>query len=74
MCYDLRVTQLLRLLFNLCHVSGTTCRSLRPWQHYAPFQSGATAGEEVLDIVNRLRANDKKAQQIAETAQKWAYR
>eukprot|EP00877_Chromochloris_zofingiensis_P014367 jgi/Chrzof1/9184/Cz03g39020.t1 len=49
-------------------------RSLRPWQHYAPFQSGATAGEEVLDIVNRLRANDKKAQQIAETAQKWAYR
>jgi hypothetical protein len=55
-------------------------RSLKPWKHYVPFGSaygGAknlSAGEQVLDLVRTLRQQDTRAQLIATTAQRWAYK
>jgi hypothetical protein len=49
-------------------------RSLRPWKHYVPLTPGAAVAGEVLGLVRRLQADDARAQQIAEAAQKWAYR
>lgn len=49
-------------------------RSLRPWQHYAPFHAGPDAGEQVMAIVERLEADQDKARAIADTAQHWAYK
>jgi hypothetical protein len=49
-------------------------RSLQPWKHYAPFHAGPDAGEQVMRIVEHLEANQDKAQNIADTAQHWAYR
>ncbi|KAF6255964.1 hypothetical protein COO60DRAFT_1461903, partial [Scenedesmus sp. NREL 46B-D3] len=48
-------------------------RSLKPWQHYAPFRAGSDAGDQVIALVEHLEANDKKARAMAAEAQHWAY-
>ncbi|KIZ00350.1 KDEL motif-containing protein 2 Flags:Precursor [Monoraphidium neglectum] len=49
-------------------------RSLRPWKHYVPLTHGEGVAREILGLVRRLQRDDRRARQIAETAQKWAYR
>jgi hypothetical protein len=53
------------------------CRSLRPWQHFVPFgsiNSKLSISEEILQLTKQLQHQDDRAQRIADTAQKWAYK
>ena len=49
-------------------------RSLRPWKHYVPLPHGERSAGVILGLVDQLRADDRRAQHLAESAQKWAYR
>jgi hypothetical protein len=47
-------------------------RSIKPWVHYVPFQSGQQAVPSLLEAVQQLRANDTLALQIAQAGQSFA--
>ncbi|GBF96471.1 hypothetical protein Rsub_09270 [Raphidocelis subcapitata] len=49
-------------------------RSLRPWKHYVPLPEGDGSARVILSLVDQLRGDDRRAQHLAESAQKWAYR
>lgn len=48
------------------------CRSIKPWVHYVPFQSGQQAVPSLLEVVKKLQANDTLALQIAQAGQSFA--